>query len=143
MKRLLLMAFVSVAMMTMAACSDDEESTPAPDALVGTHWVSDRTIDNVPMVGTLSFSASLDFVSATRCYVMFEVEPSVPGFNLAPGEREYSFDGSKVLIATGSALLGSLELAYRNERLVYSLPASVANLLPQDVDKTIVFTRVD
>ena len=49
MKKILMMAFVSAAMLAMVSCSKDKEEEAV--SLVGTHWVGTETFNNIPMIG--------------------------------------------------------------------------------------------
>ena len=52
MKKILMMAFVSAAMLAMVSCSKDKEEEAV--SLVGTHWVGTETFNNIPMIGSIA-----------------------------------------------------------------------------------------
>ena len=125
MKKLLLMAFVSVAMLAAVSCSKDKEDEKV--SLVGTHWVGTETY-SVPIIGSVAITADLRFNTETKCRAEVSLVPDM-GVDLPSGEYDYTFDGKKdVVIKTDNSLVGDMALEYQGNTMVYTLPSTVASM---------------
>lgn len=125
MKKLLLMAFVSVAMLAAVSCSKDKEDENV--SLVGTHWVGTETY-SVPIIGSVAITADLRFNTETKCRAEVSLVPDL-GVDLPEGEFDYTFDGKKdVVIKTNNNLVGDMILEYQGSTMVYNLPSSIASM---------------
>jgi hypothetical protein len=126
MKKILMMAFVSVAVMAFSSCSKDNDDEQV--SLVGTHWVGTETY-SVPILGSVAITADLTFTTETTCIANISLTPTIPNVDLPQGEFEYTFDGKKVVvIKTNSSLVGDLTLEYQGNTMVFNLPASIAQM---------------
>ena len=126
MKKILMMAFVSAAMLAMVSCSKDKEEEAV--SLVGTHWVGTDTFNNIPMIGSIAITADLTFTSETKCNAAVSLVPDL-GIDLPQGEFDYTFDGKKmVVVKTNNNLVGDMTLEYQGNTMVYNLPSSIASM---------------
>lgn len=137
MKKFLMMAFLSVAMVAMVSCSkdDDEKSTTEPErpSIVGTLWEANVNY-NVPIVGSGTIEAQLFFKTDEICRVDIDLPATLQtalsmfgggDLDLDSGEYEYTFDGKKVVFARGT---NSVELEYTGNTLVFNIPAQYASV---------------
>ena len=125
MKKILMTAFVSVAMLAFVSCSKDKEDEAV--SLVGTHWVGTETY-SVPIVGSVAITADLTFTSETKCHAEVSLVPDM-GVDLPQGDFDYTFDGKKnVVIMTNNNLVGDMQLEYQGNTMVYNLPSSIASM---------------
>lgn len=125
MKKILMMVFVSFAMLATVSCSKDKEDEKV--SLVGTHWVGTESY-SVPILGAVAVSVDLTFTSETKCLTEISITPSV-GFDIPSGEYDYTFDGKKtIVIKTDVQLLGDLTLEYQGNTLVFNLPPTLAQM---------------
>jgi hypothetical protein len=135
MKKLLMMTFVSLAMLATVSCSKDKDkdnnTTPS---VTGTQWecVHTFSIMSVP----LTITADLDFKTDDMCLVNFELPSTIaallPDDMQLPssGEFGYTFDGSKLVIATENSLIGNIELDYVNDKmLIWTVPENFRSIL--------------
>lgn len=125
MKKILMLAFVSVAMLAVVSCSKDKEDEKVN--LVGTHWVGTETY-TVPIIGSVAITADLRFTSETMCHAEVTLVPDM-GVDLPQGDFEYTFDGKKnVVIMTNNSMVGDMQLEYQGNTMVYTLPSSIASM---------------
>ena len=126
MKKIFMMAFVSMAMLAMVSCSKDKEDEKV--SLVGTHWVGTETYTGIPVIGSVAITADLTFTSETKCQAEVTLVPDM-GVDLPSGEYDYTFDGKKdVVIKTDNSLVGDMVLEYQGNTMVYTLPSTVASM---------------
>ena len=132
MKKILFLAFVSMAMMSIVSCSsDDKDNTPAP-SLVGTSWQCVHTF-TIPVVNTpATLQADLDFTTAEQCHAELTLPATLAA--LLPmdlnGDYEYQFDGQKVVVVTGNSTIGSIEMDYVNgTMLVFTVPQNYRTII--------------
>ena len=128
MKKFLMMAFVSLALMATTSCSkdDDKEKEEAPTSLVGTLWEANIAYNDVPMLGSGSIEVQLYFKSEELCRVdanlppMVQMALSAMGINsLEPGEYPYTFDGEKMVLTVNGSII---EMEYTGNTLVFQIP---------------------
>ena len=125
MKKILLLAFVSVAMLAAVSCSKDEKDEKVN--LTGTHWVGTETY-SVPIIGSVAITADLTFISDTKCHAEVSLVPDM-GIDLPQGDFDYTFDGKKnVVIKTNNSLVGDMQLEYQGNTMVYTLPSTIASM---------------
>lgn len=131
MKKILLMTFVSVALLATVSCSKDDDKT---DSLVGTEWECSESL--TVMGFNASFTAQLSFISETMCNFSGSIDAGALFSQELPArETKYSFDGKKVRFKVEelSTLLGTdeLVLTYNDElrTMTYELPAQVAGTI--------------
>lgn len=128
MKKILMMAFVSMALLATVSCSKDKEEDEKTVSLVGTRWVGTQTFSNIPLIGSIAVTADLRFNSETKCVTDITLTPQIPGVDLPTGEFDYTFDGKRyVKIVTGSSLVGDLELEYEGNTMIFKLPSIISS----------------
>ena len=132
MKKILLLAFVSMALLGVVSCSgDDKDSTPIP-SLVGTSWQCVHTF-TIPVVNTsATLQADLDFTTDNQCHAELSLPASLS--SLLPmdlnGDYEYRFDGQKVVVVTGNSTIGDIEMDYGNgTMLIFTVPQNYRTIL--------------
>lgn len=143
MKKLLLLAFVSVTMMAAVSCSKDDDKSSA--SLVGTLWVADVNYTDVPMLGSGSIEVQLYFKNDSTCRIdadlpaTIQMAMSALGIgNLQPGDYPYTFDGSKVTLQVSS---GSTSLDYTGNTLVFHIPDQYSIVIPYLGGPDVVFNK--
>lgn len=127
MKKILMMAFVSVAMLAAVSCSkDDEKDSSTPASIKGTLWETTVEYADVPILGSGSVEAQLYFKSDDICRFDVDLPAAVQMAlstmgvgDLSAGEYGYTFDGKKVAIDA----MNGVELEYTGSTLVYRLPS--------------------
>ena len=128
MKKILLMAFVSLAMLATVSCSKDKEDEEQTVSLVGTRWVGTQSFSNIPMIGSIAITVDLKFTTESKCVTDITLTPQIPGVDLPTGEFDYTFDGKRyVKIVTGSSLVGDLELEYEGNTMIFKLPSVISS----------------
>lgn len=147
MKKILMMTFVSMAMLATVACSKDddkESSAPAP-SLTGTLWETQVQYTNVPMLGSGSIDAQLYFKSDDICRFDVDlpaaVQMALNAFgigDLEAGEYGYTFDGEKVVLAA----MNGVELEYTGSTLVYHIPSQLSAIATYIGGSDVVFRKL-
>lgn len=128
MKKILLMAFVSLAMLATVSCSKDKEDEEQTVSLVGTRWVGTQSFSNIPMIGSIAITVDLKFTTESKCVTDITLTPQIPSVDLPTGEFDYTFDGKRyVKIVTGSSLVGDLELEYEGNTMIFNLPSIISS----------------
>ena len=130
MKRLLLLAFLPLALAVTVSCSKDDEKT-TPKSLVGTSWQCTHTF-SVPIIGSAALTVDLRFVDEEVCTASAATQPDLS--SLLPmdlnGEFDYRFDGEQVHISVNMQQLNELVLDYVNgTMLVFTIPESYRQIL--------------
>ena len=125
MKKILMMAFVAVAILASVSCSKDDDNNSSA-TLVGTLWVANVEYSDIPILGSGSVEAELYFRTEDVCRfdadlpAMVQMALAAMGINnLEAGEYNYTFDGNKVTV---SAMSG-VEMEYTGNTLVYHIPS--------------------
>jgi len=143
MKKVLLMTFVSVAMMAFVSCSKDDDKSSA--SLTGSLWVADVNYTDVPMLGSGTIEVQLYFKNESTCRVdadlpagiQFALEALGIG-NLEPGDYPYTFDGSKVTIQLTTS---NVQLDYTGNTLVFHIPDQYSIVIPYLGGSDVVFNK--
>lgn len=146
MKKILLMAFVSAAMMAMVSCSkdDDEKQESTPPSLAGTLWEANVTYSNVPVVGSGTIEVQLFFKSeGDVCRVDADLPAMIQTLlasivNLQPGEYPYTFDGEKVMLQLDGSVA---ELEYTGSTLVFHIPEQYSTIAQYLGGNEVVFNK--
>ena len=143
MKKILLMTFVSVAMLAMVSCSKDDDSEAAP-SLKGTLWEASVEYSNIPVVGSGSVEAQLYFKTDDFCRVDIDLPATIQVLlgtmgigNLDSGEYGYTFDGQKVVFSGNN----SFELEYTGNTLVYHIPSQYSIVTSYIGSSEVVFHK--
>ncbi len=142
MKKLLLMAFVSVAMLAAVSCSKDDEKETA--SLVGTEWECSESF--TVMTIEASFSANVVFNTETMCTFSGNINAgALLNQDMPSRETAYTFDGKKVRFSVEelNSLLGTDEIVLDYDdnlrTMSFTLPSEASSLLGFD---KLVFHRV-
>lgn len=124
MKKFLMLAFVSMAMLSMVSCSDDDEKESSKLNLKNTSW---QCVHTFSMMGqSITLDIALDFTSDKDCEVAVATMPDITSllpFDLS-GQYTYKVNKTKVIIQTGGQL-GNLEMeCHNNDMLIFTVPSS-------------------
>ena len=135
MKKILLMTFVSLAMMTFGSCSKDDEggssgNQEAP-TLKGTLWEANQEYD-MPYLGSGVIEAQLFFKTDDICRVDVDLPDAIQTLlstlgmgTFDSGEYGYTFDGHTVVMD----IRGGMELEYTGNTLVFHIPSQYASMV--------------
>lgn len=132
MKKLLMMAFVSMALLATVSCSkDDKDDKSEIPSLVGTSWQCVHSF-SAPLIGSVSLTMNLEFTSDKICHTELTLPDAIA--SLVPidlnGDFEYTFDGKKIVVQTNNNLLGNIELEYVNgTMLIFVIPENYRSTL--------------
>ena len=133
MKKILLMTFVSMAMLAAVSCSKDDEkdNTDNTISLVGTSWQCVHSF-SVPVLGSVTLTADLSFTTGETCHIDLTLPSSIA--SLVPfdlnGDYAYSISGNKVIIDADNNMLGEMELEYVNgTMLIWTVPENYRSTL--------------
>ncbi len=129
MKKFLMLAFVSMAMLSMVSCSDDDDKENGKLDVKGTSW---QCVHTFSMLGqAITLDIELYFTSDKDCEVAVTTVPDITSllpFDLA-GQYSYTVKNSKVIIHTDSQL-GDLELeSHGNDRLTFAIPSNYSSII--------------
>ena len=145
MKKILMMAFVSMALLaTSCSKDDDKSSSESRPSLQGTLWEANVQYSGIPVIGSGVVEAQLFFKTDEIC--RFDVDlpatiqmvlSSLGMGNLDAGEYSYTFDGHKVVM-NGSI---TAELEYTGNTLVYHIPSQYSMVTSYLDASEIVFRK--
>ncbi|MBQ3787749.1 MAG: hypothetical protein II849_02955 [Bacteroidales bacterium] len=130
MKKLLLMAFLPMALLMNVSCSKDDEDS-VNTSLVGTSWECVHSF-SVPVVGAATLTMNLAFTDESKCHASLVLPDAIA--QLLPinldGDFDYTFDGKKVVVLTQNQYIDKLELTYAGDSmLIYAIPENLINIL--------------
>ena len=132
MKKILFMAFVSLAMLATVSCSKDDEKSNDKPSIQGTLWEANIDYD-IAVLGSGSIDAQLFFKSDSICRVDIDfpatlvaiIEQFVGSIDLDSGDYDYTFDGKKVVFTVAGQ---PLELQYTGNTLVLPIPSQYSTV---------------
>ena len=127
MKKLLLLAFVSVTMMAAVSCSKDDDKSSA--SLVGTLWVADVNYTDVPMLGSGSIEVQLYFKNESTCRIDADLPATIQMAMSALG------------IGNLQVSSGSTSLDYTGNTLVFHIPDQYSIVIPYLGGPDVVFNK--
>lgn len=130
MKKILLMAFLPMALLMNFSCSKDSEDEGETPSLVGTSWQCVHSF-SVPIVGAATLTMDIAFTSESVCHATLDLPESIASMLPAnlDGDFDYTFDGRKLVIATNNSILDKIELTYAESMLIYVIPQNLRNIL--------------
>jgi len=147
MKKILMIAFVSMAMLATVSCSkdDDKKSDSDRPTIKGTLWEANVQYHDIPYIGSGDLEAQLYFKADDVCHIDIDLPAAIQLIlsgmgigGLDSGDYGYIFDGNKVVIDMG----GGMELEYTGSTLVYHIPTSYAVIVGDYLDDMdIVFQK--
>lgn len=130
MKKLLLMAFLPMALLMNVSCSKDDEDSNTV-SLVGTNWECVHSF-SVPVLGSATLTMDLAFTSESKCHASLVLPENIAQMlpiNL-DGDFDYTFDGKKVVVLTQNQYIEKLELTYAGDSmLIYAIPENMTTIL--------------
>ena len=122
MKKLLLMAFLPMALLMNVSCSKDDEDS-VNTSLVGTSWECVHSF-SVPVVGSATLTMNLAFTDESKCHASLVLPDNLDG------DFDYTFDGKKVVVLTQNQYIDKLELTYAGDSmLIYAIPENLRSIL--------------
>ena len=137
MKKLLMMAFVSMAMLATVSCTkEDNDPTPEPATLAETQWECVHSF-SIPVIGIpATVTIDLDFTTDTTVTVGFAMVPDLSSYIgtdiPSSGDFAYTFDGSVAVVHTESDL-GDMTLNYADygssKMLIWVVPENYRQIL--------------
>lgn len=146
MKKILMMAFVSMALLATVSCSKDDDKKSDPPTIKGTLWEANIDYD-VMILGSGSIEVQLFFKNESVCRMDIDFPAALAvaleqllghGIDLDSGEYEYTFDGEKVVITLNSQ---PIELEYTGSTLVFKIPSQYSSIASMAGISEVVFYK--